>query len=163
MFARNSYISSGKISMIPAGQETKNDTKTSSKSLGGLEEALRGDAKEKNNVVDAPAATQHSTSRHEQIRSSLNYGNDDMYQKYHNYLADYSNITKQTQGTASEVERALTLSTLNSKKELSKLQQTNDNNRMLSTSFGLHSASERQYKLAKKPGNHVWKNSTVMN
>lgn len=151
------------LGLVPPGVKQNDDkkkTNTSSK-VQGLEALLRKQTVDRQNLVNAPGSTQTPTSRHRQVQSTLRYGNDDLHARYDNYLANFDSQTKSIMGVASEAERALQLSTLESKRDLSKIESSNANLSMLSSQRGLVSASARQVKRAKKTDNHKLANSVL--
>lgn len=156
-------ISQANLGLVPPGVKQASDKsgpKIAAK-VAGLETLLRKQTTERQNLTNAPGSTQVPNGRHRQLQSSLRYGNDTLYNRYDNHLASFTTQTDQILGVASEAERALQLSTLESKRDISKIQQSNDNLSMLASQRGLLSASARQVKRARKSDNHKLSNSVL--
>jgi hypothetical protein len=165
LMERSFVTSSANLGLVPAGLESKQTMDSKSKGSGkmeALEGILRKNTTDRQNLVNAPMSTQQPNMRHEQIRSTLRYGNDDLYKRYNNHIGDYKLQNDQVTGVADEAERALQLSTLESKRELKKLEDSNQTLSMLASQRGLHAASERQVKRNKKTEYHKLGNSVLL-
>ena len=153
---RSSFAtSSANLGLVPFGVKQNNKQKggATSTKVNELERVLRAqviNGKEQFASPDAGQKLAQSDPRKKMLSDSLYLGKDDMYKKYSNHLADYTSLSKQMSGVSDSAVRALELSTLESKKELYRLQQTNSDLSMVASQFGLETASDRQFKRRKK-------------
>lgn len=153
---RSSFAtSSANLGLVPFGvkQNNKQKGQAPSAKVNELESVLRAQVineKEEFASPDAGQQLSQSDPRKKKLSDSLYLGKDDMYKQYSNHLADYTNISKQMSGVSDSALRALELSTLESKKELYRIQQTNSDLSMVASQFGLETASDRQYKRRRK-------------
>ena len=164
LMQRSFVTSSANLGLVPPGLESKQIREkqaTSSGKLEALEGILRQNTKNRQDLVNAPGFSQQTNPRMEAVRNTLRYGDDDMYRRYDNYLGDYQRQNSQVMGVADEAERALQLSTLESKRELQKMQDSNTTLQMLASQRGLHAASERQVKRSQKKQHHKLGNSVL--
>jgi hypothetical protein len=145
----SSFVYNSNAGVVPFGVKQNKSDSDNPKGTGKVEalEAILRTAtinqKEQQAVKQAPP-----DHRKQALRNSLRYPTDDTqtYKQASNALGDYSNLTKQMQGVSQSAERALELTTLESKKNLSKIQSTNDSMLFLANQIGLESASSRQFK-----------------
>jgi hypothetical protein len=152
---RSSFAtSSANLGLVPFGvKQNKKAQDGGSSKVNELEAVLRAQVVNQKEQFASPDAGQQlagSNPRKRILSDSLYLGKDAMYKKYSNHLADYANISKQMDGLSDSALRALELSTLESKKELYKLQQTNSDLSMVASQFGLETASDRQFRRRKK-------------
>jgi hypothetical protein len=168
MFSATSLIQAGgplNLSLVPRDlmtQQSKDDAKGQSTKVSGLEAMLRKEIQKKHQEVNAPTSTQHTTSRHEAVRSKLKWENDSLYKRYDNHLGNFNMQTQQIRSANDEAEKALEVSTLESKRALGKIENSNNNLSMLASQRGLFAASNRQEKRMRKPEYSKWANTFLL-
>ena len=136
-------------------------TKPSSDKLTQLEAELRNDtmkAKQEQNNQSAGGAQQPTN---EQRRMQMKYDPQTQdYNLYGNQLGDFSTLLKQMTTDVEGGTNAMQLSTLESKKEIVRLEDANEQWDMITSQFGLTSRGDKVVKKAMKTnkldGNSSW-------
>ena len=136
------YASTQARGLVPRGVKQSGGTHedAGSSKVASLAELLKGEQEQQSEVMRSQGGTEERTARHSKPLTA----NDTGYRKLGSSLGDFRLLSSQMTQLNNNAARAMELSTLESKKELSRL--TGANSSGLASQFGLMEASKRQVK-----------------